>query len=366
MARAARKAMPLLWMPSLHEARGFIKAVDGVPAEIFRRMGRQISEAVKTAPPKSGWRDPALWIPELVAEGVFDHETEALAWRMHRMGANAHRATYGRWLVRLASQGVVVHTEGKIQATEYGKRIAEGDPEAMRKFCEDNGVIELLRIIADRPGAPLSEVADLWADWASKASPMKLTADDPKRMAASSRIMNILLPMGWVRREGHGYAVTDAGRAILEGRWPSRREELVHLAARVGEKLGYRVTIGAPLRDLLPERRRDTAPSFYDRRIDLLWSLSLPVVGEVHIPVEVHLEPEVTELVPKLAASAPHSVRIVVIADMEVYKTFREHVEATGQAEDLEGKVVFVPPEALEEIARQIDEMAKALHPREE
>lgn len=362
----ARKAMPLLWMPSLHEARGFIRALDGVPAEVFRRLGRQISEAVRTSPPKSGWRDPALWIPELASAGILDHETEALAWRMHRMGANAHRATYGRWLVRLASQGVMAHTDGKIQATEYGRKVAGGEPEAVRRFCEDNGVIELLRIIAENPGAPLSEIANLWAEWASKASPMRLTADEPKRMAVSSRIANILLPMGWVRREGHGYAVTDAGRAVLEGGWPSRREELVHIAARVGERLGYRVAIGPPLRDLLPERRRDTAPSFFDRKLDLIWSMSLPVVGEVHIPVEVHLEPDVTELVAKLAAAAPHSVRMVVVADMEVYKTFREHIEATGQAEGLEGKAVFVPPEALEEIARQVEEMAKALHPREE
>lgn len=156
------------------------------------------------------WRDPDSWIPNKL-----DGEDRKLAqaiWTESGKSVNP-RHTAGHWILSQKYRLVVDGGGGNLRLTKRGRNFIDhefGEAEAF--LDQQEGVIELLMILADSGSARFGALVDPWADFLKLRSGFRSPVTI--RDALRRRLRN-LLDRCLVDRERQKYTVTDTGLQYL-------------------------------------------------------------------------------------------------------------------------------------------------------
>lgn len=156
------------------------------------------------------WRDPDSWIPNKL-----DGEDLKLAqaiWTESGKSINP-RHMAGHWVLSQKYQLLVDGGDGNLRMTERGRDFIDhefGEAEAFLDLQE--GVIELLMILADSGSARFGALVDPWADFLKRRSGFR--SPSTIRDTLRRRLRN-LLDRGLLDRERQKYTVTDTGLQYL-------------------------------------------------------------------------------------------------------------------------------------------------------
>ena len=168
-----------------------------------------------------------MWIPKRLSG---DHQKLAQAiWTGSKKTANP-RYTAGSWSLVRHYELVVEDSAGNLQLTDRGRDFIQhrfGEAESFVDMQE--GLIELLTIVADSGPAQVRDFEEAWTDFLERHS--RFRAPSTVRDTLRRRLKN-LLHRGLIERESAKYTVTDDGLSYLEraAPEPGPRQQIRRLA----------------------------------------------------------------------------------------------------------------------------------------
>jgi len=351
------------------------KTLDGVDRKLFKKMSDQIEEASGTPQEPMNWKEPKRWISALLYDGVFDEETKALAERLwsEELNPRHYNYPYARPAVR---HGFLTDKGDKYSLTEEGKSFVNGDEKVIDKYLWENGIFKILEVLKENTGAKTNELIEAWRDWINKEGGRNVKALNVLKEGVFSRIDNVLIPLGYVTKEGipRRYFITEKGikkieRIEVESKERGKQEKTIHDIAiknilDIGGRLGYQIQAHPKLRDLLPkEKATNIKERVYDKELDGLWKTNLPIVGEIRIPIEVQSHGSITDLLFRLKAIAPFSHFMIVVSDEKQIEQIDEYIKVQGDEKTFSDKIIYITFEELTEIRGQVSNISSKLKP---
>jgi len=352
-----------------------IKALDGVDRKLFKKMSDQIDEASGTPQEPMDWKEPEKWIPALFDEGVLDKDTRGIAEKLWSEGLNPRHYNYyhSRPAVR---HGFLPDKGDKYSLTDEGKSFVNGDYKVVDKYLWENGIFKILETLKENTGAKTNELIEAWQYWINKEGGKNVKSENVLREGVFSRIDNVLIPLGYVTKEGipRRYFITERGikkieKIEVESKGKGRQEKTIHDIAiknilDVGGRLGYQIQAQPKLRDLLPkEKATNIKEKVYDKELDGLWKTNLPIVGEIRIPIEVQSHGSITDLLFRLKAIAPFSHFMIVVSDEKQIEQIDEYIKVQGDEKTFSDKIIYITFEELTEIRGQVSNISSKLKP---
>ena len=213
-----RVRIPLF--PTYGEVRHLLRVWSGRPKAHITGLHSALAQLRGTPQNPVSWIDPDTWIPAKLSGDTRDL-AEAI-WTESGRAVNP-RHTYGHWLLvqkyGLLEQG----SDGNLALTDTGRHFVEYERGGAEVFLDrQEGLIELLAIVADSGPARLGGLVEAWAEYLKRRS--KFGSDSTIRDTLRRRLNN-LLDRGLITRERAKYAITDAGIAYLERVGPSPKAD---------------------------------------------------------------------------------------------------------------------------------------------
>lgn len=201
---AARVRVP--HFPLYGEVRSFLTAVLGRRVSEITHLRATLTELRGTPQANEDWRDPTSWIPTRL-QGI-DREIALAIWKGSGEKVNP-RHTTGVWLL-CRNYGLLEETaDGRLAISLRGQQWAASlRSVVVREIDDGEGVLALLRIVADTGPAPSGELLPMWRDYLQQNS--KIRSDAAARSYLYQRLRN-LLDREYVVRSGLNYSVTPAG-----------------------------------------------------------------------------------------------------------------------------------------------------------
>ena len=204
------------WFPVYGELRHLLRIWDGFTKSHITGLQSTLARRRGTPQKPVDWRDPDSWIPDKL-----DGEDRKLAqaiWNESGQSVNP-RHTTGHWTLSQKYELLVDGGDGNLRLTERGRDFIDhelGDAEAFLDLQE--GLIELLTILADSGPARIGALVDPWAEFLKRRSwfHSPSTIHDTLR-----RRLRNLLDRRLINRERHKYTVSDAGLRYLKRVGPS-------------------------------------------------------------------------------------------------------------------------------------------------
>lgn len=196
--------------PLYGEVRSFLGAVVGRRAAEVTHLRSTLAELRGTPQANEDWSDPSSWIPSRL-QGA-DREVALAIWKGSGEKVNP-RHTTGVWLLCRNYRLLDESSEGRLAVSERGTAwSASATGAVVREIDDGEGVLALLRLVADTGPAASGELLPLWRDYLLQNS--KIRSDAAARSYLYQRLRN-LLSREYVTRSGVDYAVTPAGLAWL-------------------------------------------------------------------------------------------------------------------------------------------------------
>lgn len=218
--------------PTYAQVKAMMKAVSGYSLKSVRSMITAILEQTGTPQNPVDWSEPDLWINERLS-GV-DAEIALRIWQTDDHILNP-RHSYGCYLfLNYTLFDLMASTVDDIWApTARGERFLQDDAETLRWLDDQEGLIQLLELLA---GREMSRRADLLPEWqAFLHQHSKFASDRSAKSTLYSRLYN-LIDRQLAAREGMSYRITDAGREWLTQALPTQqadpRKELLEAVKR--------------------------------------------------------------------------------------------------------------------------------------
>lgn len=363
------------WVPNVKELRKFVKILEGVNMRTLKGLHDQIWEATGSPQEPRDWREPARWIRELYRDKTLNTDTKRLAETIAQSGLNPRHWNYGHARVAVR-HGFLKKKAGKYVLTEQGKKFAKGDDKVLHAYLFENGILRVLEFLNEETGLPREELVQRWRDFINREGGKNVKARSVLREGVFSRIDNVLIPLGLVRKEGipRRYFITAKGRATIEElrietAGPDKKEKTKHQIAidnilDIGRRLGYLSQPHPKLRHVLPRERQPLLKrGVYDKELDALWTTNLPLVGEIRIPVEVQVKGGITDLLFRLKTIAPYAHFMIVISDRQQIEEIDEHIEAQGETKTFVDKIIYLTFEEVSAIRSQVSNISSKLKP---
>ena len=215
------------WFPTYREVRGLLGVWPGHSKADITKLHSTIMQLTGTPDDQVDWSDPDVWIPERLSG---DHRKLAHAiWTGSDKIANP-RYTAGSWSLVRHYALIVEDSDGNLQLTDRGRdfiRHRLGEAESFLDMQE--GLVELLTIVADSGPAQVRGLVEAWAEFLRRHS--RFRARSSVRDTLRRRLNN-LLDRGLIEREQAKYTVTDDGLSYLESAAPESgpRQKIQKLA----------------------------------------------------------------------------------------------------------------------------------------
>ena len=168
------------------------------------------------------WRNPDKWIADRLT-GINRQLAQAI-WAESEKTVNP-RYTDGHWILSRTYGLLAANESGQLRLTDRGSDFVDhelGSTEAL--LDKQEGIVELLTIVADFGPAAFGAIVDSWANFLNQHS--NYSSQSTIRDTLRRRLRNAL-ERGLVERERQRYSITDYGRIYLERVAPvSGRSEL--------------------------------------------------------------------------------------------------------------------------------------------
>ena len=204
------------WFPTYRRVRGLLRVWPGRSKTDITQLQRTIMQLTGTTGDPVDWRDPDAWIPKRLSGD--QRELAHAIWTGSDKTANP-RYTAGSWKLVRHYELVEDDSDGKLQLTDRGRDFLNhplGEAESLLDTQE--GLLELLTLVADSGPAPVRDFDEAWTEFLERADSgfrAPKTIRDTLR-----RRLNNLLDRGLIDRERAKYTVTDEGLSYLEDASP--------------------------------------------------------------------------------------------------------------------------------------------------
>ena len=197
--------------PLYEEARAFLPTVVGRRASEVTHLRTTFTNLHGTPQANEDWTDPASWIPSRLQGS--DREVALAIWKGSGEKVNP-RHTTGVWLLCRTYGLLDEGSDGRLSISARGTAWSTSATGAIVREVDDGeGVLALLRIVADTGPAASGELLPLWRDYLQRSS--KIRSDAAARTYLYQRLRN-LLDRAYVTRSGLNYAITPAGLTWLD------------------------------------------------------------------------------------------------------------------------------------------------------
>lgn len=363
------------WVPDIRQFKKFVEIAEGIDVKTLKRLHDQIEDARGTPQEPRDWRNPSSWIPKLHRDKTLDSETRKVAEKISQAELNPRHANYS-YARRSVRHGLLKDKLGAYVITEKGRKFIEGDREVVDHYLSENGIFKVLEFLNEETGATKEELVEKWREFINTEGGRNVKARSVLLEGVLSRIDNVLIPLGYIRKEGHPrrYFITEEGVKKIEERQiesagRGKEEKTKHAIAidnilDIGKKLGYRIQPHPKLRDLLPkEKQRETGVWVYNKELDGLWKTNLPLVGEIQIPIEIQSQGSITDLLSRLKIIAPYSHFMIIVSDEKQIGDINEYIKAQGEEKIFSDRTVYLTFEDLTKIRSQVSNISSKLKP---
>jgi restriction system protein len=158
----------------------------------------------------SDWTKPGAWIAARLQGS--DRELAATIWQKTGEKVNP-RHVYGHWLLACAYQLLMEDHQGQMLLTERGQDfIAAPLGDATSLIDEQEGILKIMTIVAEKGTGRRSDFIPEWADYLQRYS--RFGTDATIKDTLTRRLQSIL-ERGLLSKTGTTYSITDAGLAYL-------------------------------------------------------------------------------------------------------------------------------------------------------
>ncbi len=220
-----RVRIPLF--PVYREVRHLLRAWSGRSKGQIAGLRSALAQLTGTPKNPVDWTDPDSWIPARLRG-----EARKLA---HAIWTTSHgevnpRHTTGHWLLSQKYELLAEGPGGSLVLTDRGRNFIEhrlGEAEAFLDMQE--GLVELLTIVADSGPAQVRGFEEAWSDFLERHSRFRAASSVRNTLR---RRLNNLLDRGLIERERAKYTVTDDGLSYLASAAPEPgpRQKIQELA----------------------------------------------------------------------------------------------------------------------------------------
>jgi restriction system protein len=192
------------YFPRYSEVRRLLTILDGIPKSTIKSMIAAIWEQVGTPQQPVDWSDPTTWIEQRLSG-----ESAKLARQICEQSQRQVNPRYidGTYLFINAKEFFAWRVP-ICQLTERGKAFLAQDPGVIREIDDEEGVLDLLSMLATKKRAMSRDLLPEWGEFLRAYSHFgtEATIKDTLRR----RLVN-LIERGLVEREGNSYIITQAG-----------------------------------------------------------------------------------------------------------------------------------------------------------
>ena len=199
------------WFPKYRELRHLLSVWPGHSKTQITGLQQTLMGLTGTPQNQVDWKDPDMWIPERLSGE--DRKLAYAIWTKSGKAVNP-RHTAGHWILSERYELVSESSNGNLELTERGREFVDqpfGKAELL--LDQQEGLIELLTIVADAGPARAGVLAEPWAEFLERASPFgsSTTIRDTLR-----RRLNNLVDRDFVTRKQLKYPVTKDGLDYLK------------------------------------------------------------------------------------------------------------------------------------------------------
>jgi restriction system protein len=196
--------------PTLTELRAFLAAVPGLTADAITHLRSKLTELRGTQQSQTGWSDPDAWIAKRLTGP--EAATAKALWEGSGRVVNPWHTT-GVWLTARNYGLLDEAADGTLALSARGEALRSGpNAEVLRDIDDAEGVLGVLRLVAETGPAGTGELLEPWGECLRKHGRVK--SDSATRSYLYQRLRN-RLDRELVSRSGVRYAVTPAGLAWL-------------------------------------------------------------------------------------------------------------------------------------------------------
>lgn len=199
--------------PLYSEIKTLIRVLPGTRKDAFWSMIKAVFDQAGTPQNTVDWSRPDEWIEQRL-KGEHRELAERI-WKESKQTVNP-RHIYGSYLFINTFSLLAQNAQGIYELTETGKGFLADDPETVRRLDEEEGLPQLLAILAAHSPAKRADLLEEWSEFLlenSNYSTLSTFKDTLRR-----RLLN-LCERGYLSREGNTYTITDRGIAYAA---PSR------------------------------------------------------------------------------------------------------------------------------------------------
>lgn len=219
-------------------------------------------------------------------------------------------------------------------------------------------------------------MVEKWKRWINTEGGRNVKAESVLLEGVLSRIDNVLIPLGYVRKEGYPrrYFITEIGVKKIEElkikmAARGKEEKTLHEIAvdnvlDIGRSLGYQIQPCPTLKDLFPrEKKVSVKDPIYNKILYGLWKTNLPLIGEIRIPIEVQVSGSITDLLSRLKIIAPYTHFIIIVSDDKQINRINQYIKAQGEEKIFSDKIIFLNFKTLSEIRSHVSNISSRLNP---
>ncbi len=196
--------------PLYSEVRKVLIIWEGVKKASVLNMIKAIWEQTGTPQDPVDWTDPNRWISTRLSNENKDLATRI--WNESESTVNP-RHVYGAYLFINTFALLVIDSSGVYCLTERGRSFLEGDKSTVRNIDEEEGMGELISILATKTRAKFGELIPDWEDYLKEYSKFGTTSTIKDTLR---RRLRNLLERDFVRRDGNIYNITEDGLKYLD------------------------------------------------------------------------------------------------------------------------------------------------------
>lgn len=196
--------------PMYDEVRAFLGAVAGRRAAELTHLRSSLADLRGTPQSNEDWSDPTTWIPVRL-QGT-DRDVAFAIWKGSDQKVNP-RHTTGVWLLSRNYDLLAEAPDGRLAVSARGQAWSTSkSAPVVREVDDGEGVLALLRMVADTGPASSGELLSPWREYLQQNS--KIRSDAAARSYLYQRLRN-LLDRGFVSRSGLNYGLTPSGLVWL-------------------------------------------------------------------------------------------------------------------------------------------------------
>lgn len=202
---------PTPHLPQYSQARSFLRILEGVSYSQYRDMFNEIWSQRGSPQEQANWLDPEIWIPERL-EG----SERELAWRIWRDSKQNLNPRYirGCWYFATKHDLLARNQLDTLTITDRGHRfLDEVEPDVSFQIDNDEGILEILRTVAEKGPGRRSEFLDEYARYCHQRTTIR--SPNVIKNYLYNRLQN-LIERRFVVGRGQSYEVTDEGLAYLD------------------------------------------------------------------------------------------------------------------------------------------------------